>query len=393
MNIEARGRTASVRGNVTRKLAAAAIALIGAAALAGCGAKSEAPEAAATTPQLVSLTAAQMQHVQLLTVGSGSFQKAVEATAVVDFDNDRATSVLAPMSGPVARLLVEAGQPVKAGQALALVDSPDYATAVAGFRKADASAKNARRIADADKDLAQHNGLSAREAQQAETDAQNAESDRAAALKALNGLNLSPADIRAVEESRPAARMQGEIRAPVSGIVVEKLITPGQLLQAGTTASFTVADLSRMWVMAQVQPGELADIHVGDPAEVETGAGALMNGTVDNISTEVNPDTRAVLVRVAVPNPTGALKRQMYVHVRIRARQPSAGLLAPVSAVLRDEVNLPFVYVAAPGGGFARRHVTLGVRSGDRYQISEGLQPGDRIVANGALFLQFMQTQ
>jgi cobalt-zinc-cadmium efflux system membrane fusion protein len=83
----------------------------------------------------------------------------------------------------------------------------------------------------------------------------------------------------------------------------------------------------------------------------------------------------------------------MYVRVRIEARAESSGLLVPVSAILRDDENLPFVYVAQPDGSFARRHVTLGYRSGDRTDISEGLKSGDRVVVDGALFVQFMQSQ
>jgi cobalt-zinc-cadmium efflux system membrane fusion protein len=107
----------------------------------------------------------------------------------------------------------------------------------------------------------------------------------------------------------------------------------------------------------------------------------------------VNPDTRSVLVRVVVENPNGFLKKQMYVRVRIQARQESTGLLAPVSAILRDDENLPYVYLIQPDGSFARRHVTLGYRAGDRYEISDGLQAGDQMVIEGALFLQFLQNQ
>jgi cobalt-zinc-cadmium efflux system membrane fusion protein len=79
--------------------------------------------------------------------------------------------------------------------------------------------------------------------------------------------------------------------------------------------------------------------------------------------------------------------------VRIRARQESSGLLVPVSAILRDDENLPFVYLVQPDGSFARQHVTLGYRAGDQYHIAEGLKAGDRIVVDGAIFVQFMQNQ
>jgi cobalt-zinc-cadmium efflux system membrane fusion protein len=83
----------------------------------------------------------------------------------------------------------------------------------------------------------------------------------------------------------------------------------------------------------------------------------------------------------------------MYVRVLIHARQESTGLLIPVSAVLRDDENLPFVYVAQADGSFARQHVTLGYRAGDQYDIGAGLRAGDQIVVAGGIFVQFMQTQ
>jgi cobalt-zinc-cadmium efflux system membrane fusion protein len=114
---------------------------------------------------------------------------------------------------------------------------------------------------------------------------------------------------------------------------------------------------------------------------------------VDNISAEVDPNTRSVAVRVVVKNPGDLLKKQMYVQVQLQARQESTGLLVPVSAILRDDENLPFVYVVQRDGSFARRHVTLGYRTGDRYDIPTGLRAGDRIVVDGAIFVQFMQNQ
>ena len=114
---------------------------------------------------------------------------------------------------------------------------------------------------------------------------------------------------------------------------------------------------------------------------------------MDNISAVVNPDTRSVQVRVAVDNPQDLLKKQMYVRVLIHSRQESGGLLVPVSAILRDDENLPFVYVAQRDGSFARRHVSLGYRAGEQYDIPAGLKAGDRVVTDGGLFVQFMQSQ
>jgi len=374
-----------------------ALALVGIATslvVAGCSGKTDKAQAGSDTARLVTLTAAQRGHVQLYAVAPSSFHKVIEAAGIVDFDNDQATSVLAPFSGPVSRLLVSPGQVVRQGDALATVISPDFAVAVSTYRKAIVTADNARKLADIDKDLLQHNGVSQREARQAETDAASAEADRDAALQMLVSLGVDREVIKAVQTGKATPTITGVIRSPISGTVVEKLITPGELLQAGTTPSFTIANLSRVWVMTQIAESDLASVKLGDTAEVETAAApSSISGTVDNIAALVNPDTRAVVARVVVDNPAGVLKKQMYVRVRVKARQESTGLLVPASAILHDDENLPFVYVADPDGGFARRHVTLGYRAGDQFEIASGLQVGDHVVVDGAIFVQFMQSQ
>lgn len=362
-----------------------------AACSSGCSRRVE-PAAVPAAAGNVKLTAAQRQHVRVYTVESSRFHETVEATGVVDFDNDQATSVLSPVSGPVSRLLVSLGQQVKKGDPLAAVDSPDFAAAISAYQKALATAKTDRRLADLDHDLLEHEGVARKEAAQAETDAVNAEADRDAALQELVSLSVPEETIKDIQRGRTIAHAAGMIRSPIAGTVVEKLITPGELLSAGTTPCFTVANLSRVWVMAQIFGTDLASVSLGDDAEVESG-GKSSAGKVDNISALVDPDTRSVPVRVVVDNPNDLLKKQMYVRVRIRSRQESNGLLAPVSSILRDEENLPFVYVVRSDGGFERRHVTLGHRIGEQYAIPEGLAAADQIVVDGGLFVQFMQSQ
>ena len=372
-----------------------ATALIAAAWLTGCSGKADETHPAARADLgNVRLSDAQRGHIQIREVQSAVFHRTIETTGVVDFDNDQATSVLAPFSGPVSRLLVPLGQQVKKGQALAAVDSPDFAAAISAYQKALATARTNRKLADLDRDLLAHNGVAQREAAQAETDAANAEADRDAALQELVSLQVPAATIQSIQAGGKVVRVEGMIRAPVAGTVVERLVTPGQLLEAGTTPCFTVADLSRVWVMAQVFGADLTAMSVGDAAEVNSGIGSKsFSGKVDNIAALVDPDTRAVAVRVVVDNPGDLLKKQMYVRVRVQARQESRGLLIPVSAILRDDENLPFVYQLQADGSLARRHVTLGSRTGDAYDITEGLSAADKIVVDGALFLQFMQNQ
>jgi cobalt-zinc-cadmium efflux system membrane fusion protein len=364
-------------------------------AVAGCTSRTEDnAQAASVTASEVTLTPNQRKNVHLYTVVRASFGNTVETSGTVDFDNDHATSVLAPFSGPVSRLLVSPGEKVRKGDPLAVVDSPDFAAAISAYGKAVATATNTRRLAAADKDLVAHDGVAAREAQQAETDAINADADRAAALQAARSLGVNPRTLKGIQAGHSISHIGAVIRSPISGTVVEKLITPGQLLQAGTTPCFTVADLSKVWVMAQVSGSDLAAVHVGDAADVLTDESSdPIPGTVTNISALVNPDTRAVVARVVVDNPGDVLKKHMYVRVVIHSRQQSTGMLVPASVVLRDDENLPFVYLAQPGGHFARQHVDLGARTGDEYVIASGLKPGDRIVIDGGIFLQFMQNQ
>ena len=370
-----------------------ATALLMMLALAACSSKGEEAENNSVASN-VKLTRAQLSHVQLYTVVPVAYRERIEAPGTVDFDNDQSTAILSPFNGPVVRTLAALGQHVVKGQPLALVQSADYASAIGTYRKAVVTARNAERVAAADRDLAAHNGISARENAQAQTDAASAVADRQAALQALVALNVDPRTIAAVQAGRIAAAPAAIIRAPVSGVVVEKQVTPGQLLQAGTSQTFTVANLSQVWVLAQLSSSDLAKVALHDVADIDPGNGTgIFHGTVDNISAAVDPNTRAVTARIVAPNPAGLLKKQMYVAVSIESGRVTNGLLVPVSAILRDDENLPFVYIALGDGSFARRHVTLGYRDSQHYDVTSGLSSGERIVANGAIFLQFMQSQ
>jgi cobalt-zinc-cadmium efflux system membrane fusion protein len=351
-------------------------------------------ETPSITASNVTLTAAQLQNIHLSTVAPSKFHKSVDTTGTVDFDNDQATTILAPMSGPVSRLLVSLGDQVKAGQPLAEVDSPDFATAISTYRKALATAKITRELADQDQELLERHGVSMREAEQARIDATNAAADTEAAFQQLVSLKVDPEAIKAIQEGKQTSPVLGLIRSPIAGTVVDRPITPGELLQAGATPCFTVADLSRVWVMAHLFGPDLGSVSLGDPAEVITGTGSEnFSGTVNNIASVMDPDTRSVAVRVVADNPGDALKKEMYVRVMVHSRNETLGMLAPVSAILRNEENLPFVYVVQPNGSFARQRVTLGYRDGNQYDITSGLKAGDRVVVDGGLFVQFMQNQ
>lgn len=342
----------------------------------------------------VTLTPAQASRIRVATVAIQAYRPVVQTTGTVAFNGDHSTQVLAPVSGPITRILVNPGSVVQRGDALATVTSPDFAAATAAYRKAQAAYVNAQRIADLDAQLFKNDAIARRELEQAQTDAASAAADRDAAIEQMRALGVDEASIAAVREHRAGAPTQAVIRAPISGTVVEKLVNPGQLIQAGATPCFTIADLSTVWVMANVFESDMGSVAAGQPATITTGALATpITGQVTYVSALVDPASKAAAVRILSPNPRGVLKRDMLVNVAIRAAQGRNGLLIPVSAVMRDDQNLPFVYLARPNNHYGRQQVTIGSRIGEQYEVSAGLSAGDRIVVDGALFLQFAGSQ
>jgi cobalt-zinc-cadmium efflux system membrane fusion protein len=365
--------------------------LVLAFAMFACGGGSNDAAQTATSPAQTTSTAFRNVHTAPVTVSS--FLRTIETTGTVAFDQIRSTQVLSPISGPVARILAGVGSRVSRGEALAVVSSPDFAAAVSALRKAEATARNARHIADLDQQLFKNDAIARRDLEQAQTDAINAESDRDTAIQQLRSLGVGDSTINDIRANRPVENLGGIIRSPITGTVVERLISPGQLLQAATTPCFTITDLSSVWVMANVFAADLPSVHIGDTADVITESGQTLPGRVDYISALVDPNTRAVSVRLVVPNPGEVLKRDLYVRVAIHPRTPARGLLVPVSAVLRDDQNIPFLFVAKPDGTFARQQVQLGSRLGDRQEVTSGVAAGQSVVIEGGLFLQSEEHQ
>lgn len=362
---------------------------------ASCSRKTEeAAPAASETASNITLPPEQRSRVVIREITSTTFARTIDVTGTVAFDANRSTQVISPISGPVTRLLVELGTSVRPGESLATVSSPDFAADVSAFRKADVAAKNLRRIADLDTALFDRGGIARRDMEQAQADASSAESDREAALEQLHSLGLTDQTVELIRQGKPVPPGERVLKSPIAGIVVERLITAGQLLTAGSTPCFTVADLSTMWVMASVFEHDLPYVKVGDSAEIQgDAAGPTLSGRIDYIGALVDPATRAIPVRVVAANSRGFLRKDMYVRVRIRSGVPGRGFVLPASAILRDTENLPFVYRAQPDGSFARRRVTLGARVGDGFEITEGVASGDRIAVDGGLFMQFAQSQ
>lgn len=340
------------------------------------------------------VTDEQRARLQIVTVALTSFRPTVEATGTVAFNGDRSTQVISPISGPVVRLVTSLGAHVTAGQTLATVSSPDFAVAVASYRKAEEAARNTKRIFDRDEQLFANDALARSDLDQARTDAASAAADRDATAQQLRAIGIEESTIAAIHNGKLVPQLEGAIRAPIPGTVVEKLINPGQLLQAGTTLAYSIADLSTMWVLASVYGSDVGTVRAGERVDIITDVTPTpIVGRVDFVAPIVDPGTRATTVRILVANTQLFLKRDMFVRVRFHATRERAGLIVPATSVLRDDDNLPFVFIANADRTFSRRHVTLGVAVDAGYEIIDGLKVGENVLANGALFVQFAEHQ
>ncbi len=396
----ARPTVAKLIGSLRLSLAVSLCALLA----SGCNGKS----AADATPSAVKnlapgdtaavtafrVTDEQRARLQIMTVSPTSFRPMIEATGTVAFNGDKSTQVISPISGPVVRLVANLGATVTAGQTLATVSSPDFATAVADYRKAEEAVRNTKRILDRDEQLFSNDALARSDLDQARTDAASAVADRDAAAQALRSIGLEEVTIAAIRDGKAVSTLEGAVRSPIPGTVVERLINPGQLLQAGTTPAFTVADLSSMWVLASVYGADVGAVKAGETVDIITDASpTALTGHVDFVAPMVDPGTRATTVRVLVPNTGQLLKRDMFVWVRFHAARDRSGLIVPSTAVLRDDDNLPFVFIANADKSFSRRRITLGAAVKDGYEIVDGLKAGEQVLTNGALFVQFAEHQ
>jgi membrane fusion protein, heavy metal efflux system len=384
----ARGFSGRYRG--VAYLGIAAITTLG---LAACSADKSASEmtsyssqqAKGATPGLFSIPADQMSHVQVVTVESSNLPRVLRLTGAVSYNAFNTTPVITQVGGPVSRLLAVPGQRVTKGQSLLEVSSPDYSLLFASYLKARDTFRVADKNYDRAKDLYAHHAIAERDLLSAESDRIQAQADLNASLLGLKILGIpKPEDL----EKSPTSEIP--LYAPIGGEVVERDVAPGQLLQAGVTQAFIISDMSSVWVLANIYQSDLADVKVGDQVTVQTDSYPdAFHGKISFISPALDPNTRTLQARIVVDNPGEKLKNNMYVTATVNAGSTRNAIAVPDAAVLRDDENQPFVYMATGSNQFGRRPVDIGPSQGGRTQITKGLTPGEKVVGNGAVFLQF----
>jgi cobalt-zinc-cadmium efflux system membrane fusion protein len=373
-----------------------AAALACAGVLTGCGSghrdsasqmtSYSSTESKAETPQLFTIPPDQMSHVQVVTIEPVKLTRTLRLTGAVAYNAFKTTPVITQVGGPVSRILVVPGQHVGAGQPMLEVSSPDYSQlldtyikAREGFRVAD---KNYARA----QDLYQHQAIAERDLLQAESDRNQAQADLNASEQSMKILGIkNPEDV-----AKAASSAEIPVIAPIAGEVVERLLSPGQVMQAGQTQAFTISDMSTVWVLANVYQADLAYIRSGDNVVVQTDAyPQSFHGKISYVSAALDPNTRTLQARIVVDNPGEKLKKDMYCTVTVTAGVIANAIAVPDSAVLRDDENQPFVYLENASNQFGRQSVEIGQSENGRTQILKGLSTGEKVVGDGGLFVQF----
>jgi cobalt-zinc-cadmium efflux system membrane fusion protein len=300
----------------------------------------------------------------------------LQCPGVIAPDVSRTVPAMSLAGGRVVGLRARLGDTVKKGQVLLTIQSPDVAGARADLKKYEADADLTRRALGRAKALSEHEALAAKELEAAVNADVKAQADLRAAherVELLGGTN-SQADSSIAE-----------VKAPVSGVIIEQNITGSAGVKSldNSPSLFTIADLSRVWVLSDVNENNLADVHLNDAASVSLSAfpAKPLHARVTNISRVLDPATRTAKVRLELPNPDGVLRPGMFATVTFTAQQTRKTIVVPSSAVLRLHEK-DWVFVPLGGERFQRTAIRAGRDQNGIQEVLAGLRPGDRVVTN-----------
>jgi cobalt-zinc-cadmium efflux system membrane fusion protein len=315
----------------------------------------------------------------------------VETTGKVQLDEERLARVHAPVTGRVLDVYARPGDVVEPGARLFVLDSADLGMAKADYAKAVTEVERTAAALALARDLFEMKAIAQKEVREAENDSRKAvaERDRAAARLRVLGV---PADHLPAIAGRADADTTLTVTAPRGGVVVERNVTPGQVVAFGQSDTpvnlFVIADLGTMWVVADVYEPDVPRVRRGQAMAVTLPCcpGERYEGVVAYVSDVVDPQTRTVKVRAAIPNHGRVLKAEMFVNVAITTGTTRV-LTVPQTAVHREGADT-FVLVAQGGDVYQRRAVTLGADLGAFAEVKKGVTPEDRVVSQGSILLK-----
>jgi cobalt-zinc-cadmium efflux system membrane fusion protein len=346
-----------------------------------------------STPSLseatLDLSPSQLNSIKIEPVGSYRFPVEKEAVGNIDFDEDLSVQVFPAYQGTIIKTFAELGARVQKDQPLYTIKSPDLIQAESNLIGAAAA------LDLTNKELARVQGLGGvaeREKEQAASDQQTAEGALKAARDAVLVFGKTDAEIDqmiALRKTDPAL----VVRSPISGKITYKVAQPGFLVQPGNTpAPYSVADVAIKWMLANVSESELSFFHLGQPVQVKVLAypNRVFQGKVSKIYETVDPNSHRVTIRSEIADPNDELRPGMLANFVIRVHDPVEATAIPANGVVREADGTMTAWVTTDRRRFVQRIVKIGLRIDDRVQVLDGLQRGELVVADNAVFLSNM---
>ncbi len=383
--------------------AVAALTLIGAAGFFGAhpqAAKAEdEPERGVFRP-----TGEQWRGLTLADVQMRRFDEIEIADGRIEADADHTTDVVSPFTGRVIQVLAEPGQRVARSTPLFTVAAnevvqgrADLSTALGALAAAQAQLKLAKETETRQGELYASAGGALKDARQAQGDSVAAEGQLRTAQAQLGSarsrlaiLGQNDKDISSLERmpAAEAVNPRATVYAPAEGVIIKRALGPGQAIAVGGDPLFSISDLSTVWLTAQVRESDAAKVRLGAAVSVVTPAwpGRVFAAKVVYVAPTLDPDTHRLPVRAEIANRDGALKPQMFARFTIDSGPVGRSPAAPEAAVIRDG-DTARVWVAAADGALRIRPVVTGRVQDGMVQITQGLKPGERVVAKGSLFV------
>jgi cobalt-zinc-cadmium efflux system membrane fusion protein len=354
--------------------------------LSACQKKQEAPAAAlAEDPALMTVTAQLLQRLTIEAVGEGEMADTIRVPARIELDEQRMSRIGAVVTGRLTEIHAELGQRVRRGDVLAILHSAELSTAQLANLKAVSQEGQQLRAVSRAKLLFESDVISAAELQKRESELMQAEAERQTSHDQLRILGMTEADIKKLAETR-SVHSDSSVIATLDGVVIERKITQGQVVQPAD-ALFTVADLSHVWLVAEIPEQQAGLVRAGGITEAEIPALAdqAIKGKLIFVSDTVKPDTRTVTARMDVENADHQIKPGMLASMLIRGALHKR-LMVPLAAVVR-EGNQDYVFVQKNAQHFELRQVKLGPEIAGAAPVISGLAAGEKIVTEGAFHL------
>jgi cobalt-zinc-cadmium efflux system membrane fusion protein len=337
----------------------------------------------------VDLTDSQLGFVKVAPVAARDFPVEKDAIGSIDFDEEMAVPVFAPYEGRIIALFGSVGDDVKKGQTLFTIDSPDLlqaeSTLISAAGVLDLDTKNLQRL----RDLYTTRAVSEHDVEQAASDQQTAEGNLRAARDAVRLFGKTDADIDRIIANRSADPTL-VVPSPITGRITARNAAPGLFVQPGNTpAPYTVANIDTMWMLANVAEDDSPAFRVGQEVQVKLDAfpGQVFQGKVETIGASVDPNTRRVLVRSAIKDPQHQLRSGMFADFVISVAAPMHSPAIPIDGVVREGDGTMTSWVTSDRRRFFRRTVKIGEEYDGYRQILAGVQVGELVATEGALFL------